>query len=40
MLFQAGFTPRIGDVDRGDTVMDYLPEERERGITAAAITFP
>src|ERR1700733_7361001 len=40
MLFQAGFTPRIGDVDRGDTVMDYLPEERERGIAAAAITFP
>ena len=42
MLFQAGFTPRIGDVDRGDTVMDYLHEERERGITitAAAITFP
>ena len=42
MLFHAGFTRRIGDVDRGDTVMDYLPEERERGITiiAAAITFP
>ena len=42
MLFHAGFTRRVGDVDRGDTVMDYLPEERERGITitAAAITFP
>lgn len=42
MLFYAGLTRRIGDVDRGDTVTDYLPEERERGITitAAAITFP
>jgi elongation factor G len=41
MLFYAGHTRRLGDVDRGDTVMDYLPEERERGITitAAAITF-
>lgn len=41
MLFHAGITRRIGDVDRGDTVMDYLPQERERGITitAAAITF-
>lgn len=41
MLFYAGLTRRIGEVDRGDTVMDYLPEERERGITitAAAITF-
>lgn len=42
MLFHAGITRRIGNVDRGDTVMDYLPQERERGITitAAAITFP
>lgn len=42
MLFYAGLTRRIGDVDRGDTVTDYLPEERARGITitAAAITFP
>lgn len=42
MLFYAGRTRRMGDVDRGDTVTDYLPEERERGITitAAAITFP
>lgn len=30
------------DVDEGNTVMDYLPAERERGITiqSAAITFP
>lgn len=42
MLYYSGFTRRIGEVDRGDTVMDYLPEEKERGITikAAAITFP
>jgi len=32
----------VGDVDRGDTVTDYLEEERERGITivSAAVTFP
>ena len=30
----------MGDVDKGSTTTDYLPEERERGITivAAAIT--
>ncbi|KAJ1949776.1 Ribosome-releasing factor 2, mitochondrial [Linderina macrospora] len=41
MLHYAGFTRSIGDVDDGDTVMDYLPAERERGITiqSAAITF-
>ncbi|KAJ2333665.1 Ribosome-releasing factor 2, mitochondrial, partial [Coemansia sp. RSA 2671] len=41
MLHYAGFTRKIGDVDDGDTIMDYLPAERERGITiqSAAITF-
>ncbi|KAJ1917935.1 Ribosome-releasing factor 2, mitochondrial [Mycoemilia scoparia] len=41
MLYYAGFTRKIGDVDHGDTVMDYLPAERERGITinSASITF-
>ncbi|KAJ2872441.1 Ribosome-releasing factor 2, mitochondrial [Coemansia aciculifera] len=41
MLHYAGFTRTIGDVDDGDTIMDYLPAERERGITiqSAAITF-
>lgn len=41
MLFYAGVTKRIGDIDDGDTVMDYLQAERERGITinSAAITF-
>ncbi|VVT52961.1 uncharacterized protein SAPINGB_P003334 [Magnusiomyces paraingens] len=41
MLYYSGLTDRIGDVDQGDTVMDYLPAERDRGITitSAAITF-
>ncbi|KAJ1667070.1 Ribosome-releasing factor 2, mitochondrial [Coemansia sp. RSA 1813] len=41
MLHYAGFTRTIGNVDSGDTVMDYLPAERSRGITiqSAAITF-
>ncbi|GBB93390.1 hypothetical protein RclHR1_02160016 [Rhizophagus clarus] len=41
MLHYSGFTRRIGDVDHGDTVMDYMKQERERGITitSAAITF-
>ncbi|GJQ08360.1 hypothetical protein GpartN1_g151.t1 [Galdieria partita] len=41
MLFYSGKISTIGDVDHGDTVMDYLQEERERGITinAAAISF-
>ncbi|KAI0225190.1 Ribosome-releasing factor 2, mitochondrial [Massospora cicadina] len=41
MLFYSGFTRKFGDVDTGDTVMDYLQQERERGITiqSAAITF-
>lgn len=41
MLYYSGLTNRIGDVDQGDTVMDYLPAERDRGITitSAAITF-
>ena len=42
MLFYSGKTHRIGEVDEGSTVMDYLDEERERGITiiSAAATFP
>ncbi|KAG0191572.1 Ribosome-releasing factor 2, mitochondrial [Apophysomyces sp. BC1034] len=41
MLYYAGVTKKIGDIDDGDTVMDYLAAERERGITinSAAITF-
>lgn len=42
MLYYAGLTSRLGNVDAGDTVTDFLPAERERGITiqSAAITFP
>lgn len=41
MLFYSGYTRRIGDVDDGSTVTDFLPAERARGITiqSAAITF-
>lgn len=41
LLFYANKIRAIGDVDRGDTTMDFLEEERERGITirSAAITF-
>ena len=42
MLFYSGLTHRIGSIDDGTTVMDYLDEERERGITiiSAAAAFP
>ncbi|GIZ45422.1 hypothetical protein CKM354_000858900 [Cercospora kikuchii] len=41
MLYYSGFTRRIGDVDEGSTVTDFLPAERARGITiqSAAISF-
>lgn len=41
MLYYSGHTRRIGDVDDGSTVTDFLPAERERGITiqSAAVTF-
>lgn len=41
MLYYSGESQLLGDVDKGDTVLDYLKIERERGITinAAAITF-
>eukprot|EP00978_Attheya_sp_CCMP212_P048872 scaffold586804_cov67-Attheya_sp.AAC.1 len=41
MLALAGVVRRAGSVDTGDTVTDYLPAERERGITiqSAAISF-
>jgi elongation factor G len=42
LLNHSGFIRHAGNVDDGDTVMDYLPQERERGITiqSACITFP
>lgn len=36
MLFASGALRRMGNVDVGDTAMDYLPAERERGITVAS----
>ena len=40
-LYYSGKTHRIGDIDSGNTVMDYLDEERSRGITivSAAASF-
>ena len=36
ILFYTGRTHRIGEVHEGTTIMDYLEEERERGITITA----
>ncbi|MBI4217137.1 MAG: elongation factor G [Chloroflexi bacterium] len=36
VLFFTGRTYKIGDVDAGTTVMDWMPQERERGITITA----
>ena len=40
VLFYTGRTHRLGSVDDGTTVTDFMPQERERGITiqSAAIT--
>jgi elongation factor G len=42
ILFYTGVEHKMGEVDEGTTVMDWMPEERERGIsiTAAATTIP
>lgn len=42
MLFYAGATHRMGEVDKGTTVTDFDPEEQQRGITiySACVTFP
>ena len=36
VLFFSGRTHRLGDVDQGTTVMDWMSQERERGITITA----
>ncbi|MGE5246878.1 MAG: GTP-binding protein, partial [Verrucomicrobiota bacterium] len=36
LLYYAGITHRMGEVHDGDAQMDYLPQERERGITITA----
>ncbi len=33
ILYYTGKTHKIGDIDEGTTVMDWMPQERERGIT-------
>ncbi|MBI4406136.1 MAG: elongation factor G [Deltaproteobacteria bacterium] len=33
ILYYTGVTHKMGEVHDGDTVMDYMPQERERGIT-------
>ena len=42
MLFYAGATHRMGEVDKGTTETDFDSEEQERGITiySACVTFP
>ena len=40
ILYYTGVSHRLGEVHDGEAVMDWMPQERERGITitAAAIT--
>jgi len=42
LLFHSGLSHRYGNIDDGTTTMDFLPDERARGITiaAAAATIP
>jgi len=42
VLFYTGISHKIGNIDDGDTVMDWMDQERERGITitsAATVCF-
>ena len=42
ILFYTGRTYKIGDIDEGNTQLDWMEQERERGITivsAATTTF-
>ncbi len=38
ILFYTGLTHKIGEVHEGDTVMDWMEQERERGITITSAT--
>ena len=42
MLYFSGLTSNLGEVHDGDTITDYMDQERERGITitSASVTFP
>lgn len=33
ILYYTGISHRLGEVDEGTAIMDYMPEEKERGIT-------
>ena len=36
ILFYTGISHKIGEVHEGDTIMDWMEQERERGITITA----
>ena len=36
VLFYTGISHKIGEVHKGDTIMDWMEQERERGITITA----
>ncbi|MGB9763117.1 MAG: elongation factor G [Minisyncoccia bacterium] len=38
VLYYTGLTHKIGNIDDGTTVMDWMPQEKERGITITAAT--
>ncbi|WP_210369446.1 GTP-binding protein, partial [Borreliella garinii] len=40
IIYYTGKSHKIGDVDSGNTITDWMPQEQERGITisSAAIT--
>ncbi|KAJ3397915.1 Ribosome-releasing factor 2, mitochondrial [Lobulomyces angularis] len=40
ILFYAGHINKLGSVDKGSTVTDFLPQERERGITIQSACIP
>lgn len=42
MLYYSGYLDSMGEVHTGNTVMDHMEQEKQRGITitSAAITFP
>ncbi len=40
MLFYSGFLHRMGEVHEGSAFMDYMEQERERGITITAAATP
>lgn len=40
ILFYSGFIHKIGEVDDGSTFMDYMVQEKERGITITSASTP